>query len=154
LERTGDASIMANTSIQTVENQPAVFDLSETRYVQSVGERVAEFESITAGTLLHVVPRNIESGKDDQVQLLVEIEDGQIVDQTNNRGLPTVKKIAINTSAVVDEGRSLCDDGRPTGRPGRDRRAARGMDEEADQARRDVDPAALQGSLGAHVHRP
>lgn len=106
LESSGDASIMANTSILTVENQPAVFDLSETRYVQSVGERVAEFESITAGTLLHVVPRNIVGSKDDQVQLVVEIEDGQIVDMRAD-GLPTVKKISINTSAVVDEGRSL-----------------------------------------------
>lgn len=106
LESSGDASIMANTSILTVENQPAVFDLSETRYVQSVGERVAEFESITAGTLLHVVPRNIANSKDDQVQLVVEIEDGQIVDMRAD-GLPTVKKISINTSAVVDEGRSL-----------------------------------------------
>jgi hypothetical protein len=38
----------------------------------------------------------------------VDIEDGQIVDtRADGRGLPSVKKISINTSAVVDEGRSL-----------------------------------------------
>lgn len=106
LESSGNASVMANTSILTVENQPAVFDLSETHFLQTVGERVVDVESITAGTLLNVIPRNVIGGGGSQVQLVIDIEDGQIVAERDDQ-LPRVKKITINTSAVVDEGRSL-----------------------------------------------
>ncbi|VUD40256.1 Type III secretion system outer membrane protein SpiA [Thalassocella blandensis] len=106
LESVGSASVMANTSILTVENQPAIFDLSETHYIQTVGERVVDVEQVTAGTMLHVIPRNIEGNVDSQIQLVIDIEDGQVVkDQPDD--LPYVKKITINTSAVVEEGRSL-----------------------------------------------
>ena len=106
LESKGSASIMANTSILTVENQPAVFDLSETHYIQTIGERTADVKPVTAGTLVHVIPRNIAGNVDSQIQLVIDIEDGQVVkDQAGD--LPYVKKITINTSAMVDEGRSL-----------------------------------------------
>ncbi len=106
LESSGNASVMANTSILTVENQPAVFDLSETHYIQTIGERVVDVESITAGTLLNVIPRNVEGDVNSHVQLAIDIEDGQIIPGVEGQ-LPRVKKITINTSAVVDEGRSL-----------------------------------------------
>ncbi|TQV84070.1 EscC/YscC/HrcC family type III secretion system outer membrane ring protein [Exilibacterium tricleocarpae] len=106
LESKGSVSIMANTSILTMENQPAVFDLSETQFIQTVGERVVDVEQVTAGTLLHVIPRNIGENVESQIQLSIDIEDGQVV-RNREEDLPRIKKISINTSAVVDEGRSL-----------------------------------------------
>ncbi|WP_304412291.1 secretin N-terminal domain-containing protein, partial [Dickeya sp. DW 0440] len=57
LEGEGTASIVANPSVLTLENQPAVIDFSRTAFITATGERVANVQPVTAGTSLQVTPR-------------------------------------------------------------------------------------------------
>lgn len=107
LESVGEASIVANTSILTMENQSAIIDLSETFFIQSIGERVASTEPFTTGTLLNVTPQLIkDKGQSDKIKLLVEIEDGRFVQDSTNT-LPIISKSNINTAAVVERNQAL-----------------------------------------------
>ena len=104
LEGHGDASIIANTSILTMENLTAVIDLSETQFIQTVGERVANLEQLTTGTLLNVVPQHISTAQGDRIKLVVEIEDGKF---EGGSTLPRIVKSNINTTAVISQNQAL-----------------------------------------------
>jgi type III secretion protein C len=107
LEGNGSASIIGNPSILTLENQPAVIDFSRTEYLTALSERVANIQPITAGTSLQVIPRALNKGEKSQVQLIVDIEDGQIDVSTINDTQPAVRKGNVSTQAVVAEHGSL-----------------------------------------------
>lgn len=106
LESKGDASIIANTSILTLENQPAVIDLSETVFLQSVGERVVDVRPVTAGTLLNVTPMFVVNDGVEKIKLEIDIEDGSL-SSNQQSDIPRVKRTTINTKAIVDQDRSL-----------------------------------------------
>ncbi|OMH25620.1 type III secretion system outer membrane ring subunit SctC [Motiliproteus sp. MSK22-1] len=105
LEGDGEASIVANPTVLTLENQPAVVDLSETVYLTATGERVVNIQSVTAGISLQVVPRTIQQDNKEQIQLVVDIEDGQLVRPAGSD--LSVRKSTISTQAVVSTGRAL-----------------------------------------------
>lgn len=105
LEGEGDASIVANTSILTMENQSAIIDLSETVILQTVGERVAEVNQFTTGTLLNVVPQYVEKSTGDKVKLSVTIEDGNFTGESSET--LRIIKSSINTTALIDENEAL-----------------------------------------------
>jgi len=107
LEGNGSASVIGNPSILTLENQPAVIDFSRTEYLTATSERVATIEPITAGTSLQVIPRSIDSNGRSQVQLIVDIEDGQIDMSKINAAQPSVRKGNVSTQAVIAEHGSL-----------------------------------------------
>lgn len=107
LEGKGDASIVANTSILTMENEPAVIDLSETVFIQNIAERVATVEPVTAGTLLNVTPKSVSNADGDKINLVVDIEDGQIIKSAQTDGLPAIRRTNISTRAIIDQNRSL-----------------------------------------------
>jgi len=106
LETQGEATVIANPSVLTLENQPAVIDLSETTYIETVGERVANVLPVTAGTMLRVTPRKIRDKHTQRIQLIVDIEDGRI-EQKSAGDLPRVKRNTIATKAVIDKDYSL-----------------------------------------------
>lgn len=106
LETDGDASLVANPSILTIENQPAVIDFNNTAFISSIGERVANVSPVTAGTSLQVVPRLIKDDEEKLIQLSLDIEDGDI--QSNqDESTPSVSRGSISTQAVVRAQRSL-----------------------------------------------
>jgi type III secretion protein C len=107
LEGRGVASVVANPSVLTLENQPAVIDFSRTEYLTAVGERVANIVPVTAGTSLQVVPHAIEAGEANLIQLVVDIEDGLIEASQAGQDTPSVRRGNVSTQAVVDEKRSL-----------------------------------------------
>ncbi len=114
LEGEGSATLVANPSILTIDNQPAVIDLSDTDYITAVGERVANIQPVTAGTTLRVIPHVIRENQPqtdlsprDVIQMDVNVEDGQIEESSINPGLPGVSRATVSTQAVVDEKRSL-----------------------------------------------
>lgn len=101
LETKGDAQIQSRPSVVTVDNIGALLDLSETFYIRVQGERVATVTPVTAGTTLRVTPRVIgEAGPGSLVQLVIDIEDGQIQDREIDT-LPTVRRSAVSTQAIV-----------------------------------------------------
>ena len=106
LEGSGNASVVANPSILTLENQPAVIDLSDTAFITATGERVVNIEPVTAGTSLQVVPRAIGQGQHHTVQLMVDIEDGK-VDRDDDDKATGDQKVTISTQALVQENGSL-----------------------------------------------
>lgn len=107
LEGNGSASVIGNPSILTLENQPAVIDFSRTEYLTATGERVVDIQPITAGTSLQVIPRSLDHSGKSQVQLIVDIEDGQIDVSNVNEDQPSVRRGNVSTQAVIAEHGSL-----------------------------------------------
>ena len=107
LEGNGDAKIVSRPSVLTVDNLGALIDLSDTFYVQAVGERVASVVPISVGTTLKVTPHIIESGGASAVHLVVDIEDGSIQDERKFQNLPTIRRSVIGTQAVMGVRESL-----------------------------------------------
>lgn len=106
LEGEGTASIVANPSVLTLENQPAVIDFSQTAYITATGERVADIQPVTAGTSLQVTPRAVGNNGHNSIQLMIDIEDGQV--ETNGDGQATgVKRGTVSTQALISENRAL-----------------------------------------------
>ena len=106
LESKGNASLVANPSILTIENQLAVIDFNKTAYISTVGERVANVTPVTAGTSLQVVPRAINQGDERLIQLSLDIEDGGI-EQSSTANTPNVSRGSISTQAVINVNQSL-----------------------------------------------
>lgn len=107
LEGTGDAKVVSRPSVLTLDNLGALIDLSDTFYVQSVGERVANVVPISVGTTLKVTPHIVESGGNSSVHLVVDIEDGAILDERKFKDLPTIRRSVIGTQAVMSARESL-----------------------------------------------
>lgn len=107
LEGEGDAQILSQPSILTADNLGSMIDLSETFYIQTRGERVAQVTPVTVGTSLRVTPRYIRGSNEAQVELAIDIEDGRIQDERQIDSLPTVRKSNISTLAVVSDGQTL-----------------------------------------------
>ena len=106
LEGKGSARVVSRPSVLTVDNLGALIDLSETLYVQSIGERVASVVPISVGTTLKVTPHIIDTNDGQSVHLVVDIEDGAIQD-TSNQTLPRVRRSTIGTQAVMNARESL-----------------------------------------------
>lgn len=106
LETNGDANIQSRPSVLTSENLGALLDLSETFYIRTTGERVATVTPVTAGTTLRVTPRVVYDGTRQMVQLVIDIEDGQIEDRRIDT-LPTVRRSTVSTQAIVSQGEAL-----------------------------------------------
>lgn len=100
LESKGDASIQSAPSVTTVDNVGALLDLSETFYIRVTGERVANVVPITAGTTLKVTPRVITEGNERKIQLVIDIEDGQIQDRKVLE-YPTVRRSSVSTQSII-----------------------------------------------------
>ncbi len=106
LEGKGNARVVSRPSVLTVDNLGALIDLSETLFVQSIGERVASVVPISVGTTLKVTPHIIDTANGQAVHLVVDIEDGAIQD-TSNRTLPRIRRSTIGTQAVMNVRESL-----------------------------------------------
>ncbi|WP_171014001.1 type III secretion system outer membrane ring subunit SctC [Chitinivorax sp. B] len=105
LEEQGEAQVLARPGVMTLDNFAAVLDLSKTRYLRLVGERAVDAKTITAGTLLRVTPRLIETpGEAPAIQLSVDIEDGDVHGPVD---APEVTRSTISTQAIVSHGQSL-----------------------------------------------
>jgi type III secretion protein C len=99
MEGNGEARVLATPTVLTLNNVAAVLDLSQTKYMPLVGERVADLADITAGTMLRVIPRIVQDGADVRVRLEVDIEDGNLGDGSANGN---VTRSTISTQAIID----------------------------------------------------
>ena len=106
LETAGDAEIQSRPSILTTENLSALLDLSETFYIRTVGDHVANVTPVTAGTTLRVTPQVMDLEGRKLVRMKIDIEDGQLGDRTVD-ALPTVRRSSVSTEAVVRHGEAL-----------------------------------------------
>lgn len=106
LSEKNKANIISRPMILTQENIPAIFDNSRTFYSKLVGERTAQLENVTYGTLVSVLPRFTESG---EIEMMLNVEDGNQFDttRTDTNDLPEVGRTKISTIARVPKGKSL-----------------------------------------------
>lgn len=106
LSEKNQANIVSRPMLLTQENIPAIFDNSRTFYSKLVGERTAQLESVTYGTLLSVLPRFTANG---EVEMMLNVEDGNQFDNSQLKAgdLPEVGRTNISTVARVPRGKSL-----------------------------------------------
>ncbi|HDL6964080.1 TPA: EscC/YscC/HrcC family type III secretion system outer membrane ring protein [Yersinia enterocolitica] len=106
LEQKKRAAVISRPVVLTQENIPAIFDNNHTFYTKLVGERTASLEQVTYGTMISVLPR---LGSGNQIELLLNIEDGNQSDPNNKTtdNLPNVGRTLISTVARVPQGKSL-----------------------------------------------
>ncbi|EFO0324439.1 type III secretion system outer membrane ring subunit SctC [Escherichia albertii] len=100
------AAVVSRPVVLTQENIPAIFDNNRTFYTKLVGERTAELDEVTYGTMISVLPRFAAKN---QIELLLNIEDGNEIssEHTNVDDLPQVGRTLISTVARVPQGKSL-----------------------------------------------
>lgn len=106
LSEKNKANIISRPMILTQENIPAIFDNSRTFYSKLVGERTAQLENVTYGTLVSVLPRFTDNG---EIEMMLNVEDGNQFDntRTGSDDLPEVGRTKISTVARVPKGKSL-----------------------------------------------
>lgn len=101
-----NAKVLSRPTIVTQNNVPAFIDLSETLYLQIQGERVAEVVPVTAGSLLQVTPRLVDSEGESQIFISVEIQDGAL-QQTNETNNPSVRNTKLSTQALISRDKAI-----------------------------------------------
>ncbi|KRP61129.1 type III secretion system outer membrane ring subunit SctC [Pseudomonas orientalis] len=106
LESRGLATMVSNPSVLTLENQPAIIDFNRTQYL-TAGTENATILPITVGTSFQVVPRVITSRGSHQINLAIDIEDGNFDESNPERIGPDVRRGKVSTQAVMAEKRSL-----------------------------------------------
>ena len=98
------ANIVSRPMILTQENIPAVFDHNRTFYSKLIGERSAELKNVTWGTSVSVLPRFT---RQNEVEMMINVEDGNQFNPTGVDRLPEVGRTTISTIARVPQGKSL-----------------------------------------------
>lgn len=106
LSEKNQANIVSRPMILTQENIPAIFDNNRTFYAQLIGERTAQLENVTYGTLISVIPRFTDNN---EIEMMLNVEDGNESDstRTSDTALPEVGRTHISTIARVPKGKSL-----------------------------------------------
>lgn len=101
------AKVLARPTIVTQDNVTAFIDLSETLYLQIQGERVAQVEKVTAGSLLQVTPRLLRNDDgQDEIFIRVEIQDGAL-QESNASGNPSVRNTSLSTQALIGQDKAI-----------------------------------------------
>lgn len=110
LAKKGNAQVVSRPEVLTKENIPALFDNNSSFYSKLIGDHAVSLQTITYGTMISVLPRLAQGGKD--IDMILNIQDGEI--PTNVKGdsvyidnLPTVNNTQISTEAQVPAGFSL-----------------------------------------------
>jgi len=105
LAQRGNANFVARPKVLTLDNIEAVLENQTEFHVRVNGFQDAGLFSITAGTAVRVTPKVIADSSPG-VMMSIHIDDGDLsaaaVDQ-----IPVVRRRAIQTQALVDEGQSL-----------------------------------------------
>ncbi|MES2663922.1 MAG: type III secretion system outer membrane ring subunit SctC [Pseudomonadota bacterium] len=109
LAEDGEAQVLSQPKVLTLDNQQAVIDNSSTFFVRLQGQEEVDLVPISVGSVLQVTPRIIsaEVGASD-ISLSVDIQDGQRNATTEDvDDIPSVSTSVISTQAVVGEDSSL-----------------------------------------------
>ncbi|MCZ8016132.1 MAG: type III secretion system outer membrane ring subunit SctC [Limnobacter sp.] len=105
-----NAKVLARPTIVTQDNVSAYIDLSQTLYIQVLGERVATVVPVTAGSLLQVTPRLVKEGNEDKIFLRIEIQDGNITQSIQGTQIveaPTIQNTSLSTQALIQREKAI-----------------------------------------------
>lgn len=104
LEREGEAKVVSQPKILTLDNIEAVLGNEGTAYARVAGAYQTDLYPISAGLLMKITPQVIEGRKGDRVRLFVDIRDGKLDTDVEIDGLPVATRNVISTQAVVGDG--------------------------------------------------
>ena len=109
LEETGNANVLSQPAVLTIDNVQAQIRNTQTFYVKLQGERQVDLVDVTVGTVLQVTPHVIEDAGPRRIMMTVHIEDGtdQSSDTQKVDNVPRVVQSIIDTHAVVGENQAL-----------------------------------------------
>ena len=109
----GNARVVSEPSILTLNNRAAQFRTDQTFYVRLAGDRAVDLVPISFGTHLQVTPNivggNRSAGAEQaQIHLDIHIEDGVRASPAGNvDAIPPVNNTVIDTEALVQQDTSL-----------------------------------------------
>ncbi|HRK57103.1 MAG TPA: type III secretion system outer membrane ring subunit SctC [Burkholderiaceae bacterium] len=106
LAETGQANFVARPKVSTIDNVEASLENSNEFYVKVSGFQDAGLFNIKAGTSLRVTPMIIQENGTQGVMMTIHINDSSLGPVLSD-GLPSIRNRAVNTQALVDEGKSL-----------------------------------------------
>ncbi|WP_108651915.1 EscC/YscC/HrcC family type III secretion system outer membrane ring protein [Dongshaea marina] len=106
LEQHSKAKVLSRPSVVTLNNVQAILDRNITFYTKVSGEKVANLESVTTGSLLRVTPRLVDENKSKKILLTLNIQDGRQLPKKTSE-LPQVQNSEIATQATLKPGQSL-----------------------------------------------
>ena len=106
LAKSGDANFVARPKVLTFNNTEAVLENLSELHVRVNGFQDAGLFNITAGTALRITPMLVDQGGERGVMMTINIEDADI-SAAQVDAIPVVRRRAVNTQAMVDEGTSL-----------------------------------------------
>lgn len=106
LEEDKKAKVLSRPILITQNNTPAVIDTNETIYVRLLGEQEVALQEITYGTILSVTPRVVRKPNGSDIEMMVEIEDGN---QTSDLidGIPNIRRSLVSTMGRIRDSESL-----------------------------------------------
>jgi type III secretion protein C len=113
LEEKGEGAVLSRPSVLTMDNVQASLEYTTTFYIKLEGNEAVDLVPVTSGTTLKVTPRiqRMPDGKPSRLAMTIAITDGSDPVQSDKAtwvgDVPPVKKVTINTQAVVSEGQSL-----------------------------------------------
>ena len=95
-------------SVLTFDHQEALFDQNESFFVKVEGERVVQLVPIQFGTLLKATPHIVTEGHAQDIQLIVDVTDGDRLPQGQGvDNIPSVRNTQVSTQGFVGEGEAL-----------------------------------------------
>lgn len=105
-----EARIVSRPILLVQDNNPALFDTSQTYYIKIDGsrDRAGALEKFSAGTMIRVIPRIVD--EENRVEMVLHIQDGKAKGGEGEKGgisLPVVSNTQIETIARVQEQQSL-----------------------------------------------
>ena len=106
LTQSGDANFIARPKVLTLNNTEAVLENLSELHVRVNGFQDAGLFNITAGTALRITPMLIDQGGERGVMMSINIEDADLSKDTVD-AIPIVRRRAVSTQALVEEGTSL-----------------------------------------------
>lgn len=109
LEQDGLANILSQPTVVTLNNLEAVIQRQQTFYVKVPGTYTTDLYDVSAGTVMKVTPHVIEEGNQFAINMIVNIQDGEIQNDTDQQieNLPLTTEDSLNTRAVLRENNSL-----------------------------------------------
>jgi len=106
LAQKGNANMVARPKVMTLDNSEALLENRSEFYVRVGGYQDSSLYKVNTGTAVRVTPLIVDENTGRGVMMSIDIEDGDIGAGTVDQ-IPIVRRRAVNTQALVNEGTSL-----------------------------------------------
>lgn len=108
LEQNSYAQTVAKPSLATIDNIPAIVNITKSFYYGATPTQSADsaYGGLQINQALQVTPHVIFDGQSRNIKLSIVLDDGSI-DQMGNNATPSTTQSQINSQAIIKEGQSI-----------------------------------------------